>query len=139
MRRNRRISGFFFSCLAALATGACDELSSPTDPDGGFPPAATDLTGTWAGTVTVTYDPGEGECTEPASATFEQIGQEVRATLTDSPECGAACEYDFEGSLHGLELSGYIVFPDFVWPTNGNASEDHLTISSMNVYWNLHR
>ena|SRR5687768_10374910 len=125
--------------LCALATTACNVdplgLTSPTAP---APPAA-DLTGTWEGIVSVTYDIGEGSCEERATATFAQTGASVSATLIDSPDCGRVNQYRFEGRLEGNVLLGNMVFPEFVWSTWGELRNDELYVAATNVRWTLRR
>jgi hypothetical protein len=133
--------------VAALLLTSCSgdgRSHTPTQPFSPSPPLppAANLTGTWTGTVGVTYDAGpgeEGSCAEPVTATFEQSGSAVSGTLTDSLGCHSSNQYRFEGTLEVNLLHGSIIFPEFTWPTYGEVSGDHLVMTAFNVRWDLRR
>ncbi len=149
-----RFSVLLLSALLVLVVGACDGNSgyrSPVAaevPDAPVPPPpppppppAANLTGSWAGTVTITWDEmdGGGSCAGTVTAVFVQSGAAVSGTLTDSLGCIASRENRFEGTLEGTSLRGDIVFPDYSWPTFGEVAGDRLTFSAFNNRWDLHR
>ena len=148
----QRSPAFVLLTLLGLAAAACDGRSayrSPTAPEvpatpatPAPPPPAVDLTGAWAGTVTVTWDEmdGGGSCSLPVIATFTQNGPAVSGSLTGpSTSCIQDNQFRFEGALEEIDLVGTFVFPEFTWPAFGRVSETGLTVSAFNVRWELRR
>jgi hypothetical protein len=128
--------------LVGLTVVTCESCSSttPTHPTTPTSLAATNLAGTWAGTAKVTWHEidGGGGCSGPVTVTFAQRGSAVSATLPEVVGCLNE-PLRFEGALKGNVLQGSIVFPIYTWPTSGQASEDHVTMAAMNVFWDLRR
>ena len=123
-------SKFATIMLLALLAAACSgdgRSYAPTEP---LAPAAN-LAGTWAGTVSITWEDGDSSA-GPATATFTQNGSAVSGTLGPN-------QYRFEGTLEGNSLHGSIIFPEFTWPTFGQVAGDHLTMGAFNVRWDLRR
>ena len=140
----RRFQATALVALVGLTVVACESgrpttPTSPTTPTTPTPPTVN-LAGTWAGTASVTYDAmdGGGGCSGPVTVTFAQSGTAVSATLPDVSGCIAE-PLRFEGALTGNVLQGSIVFPNFTWPTSGQASDDHVTMAALNVSWDLRR
>ena len=137
---SRRLHAGALVALAGLTVSACGSGSSttPTTPTSLLPAAS--LSGTWSGTAKVIWDEidGGGGCSGPVTVTFAQSGTAVSATLPDVSGCIAE-PLSFEGALTGNVLQGSIVFPNFTWPTSGQASDDHVTMAALNVSWDLRR
>jgi len=142
-----RIAIVVVAALAVLASSACNDSkayrspSDPLPPPPSGPPPVTDLTGTWSGTLTVTYDPLDADeiCTARVEALFTQEAGDVRGTLSDGSECGSREPYSFSGRLRGDVLSGQFGFDRIFWSAVGRVSGDQLTIDALNVRWELRR
>jgi len=137
---SRRLHEGALVALGGLTVVACGSGSSttPTTPTSLLPAAS--LSGTWSGTAKVIWDEidGGGGCSGPVTVTFAQSGTAVSATLPDVSGCIAE-PLRFEVALTGNVLQGSIVFPNFTWPTSGQASDDHVTMAALNVSWDLRR
>ncbi len=134
--------------LALVGSGCGDSRGfevptapSPPPPAPGPRPGTFDVSGAWAGTKTVVWDPidGGGSCSRPAIATLTQSNGTVTGLFTD-PGCGAAeDQYRLEGRIEGDVLTGRIVFPSFTWVASGRVTGDQLRVGATNVTWDLHR
>jgi hypothetical protein len=131
----RRFQASALVAVVGLTVVACESGSS-TNPTRTSPPA-TNLSGAWIGTASVSWDDGGG-CSGPVTVTFAQSSSAVSATL---PEVAGCIDEPlrFEGTLTGNVLQGSIVFPTFTWLTSGKASEGHVTMAAANVSWELRR
>ena len=134
----QRVQASALVALVGLTVVACESGRSTT-PTAPTSPSATNLTGTWTGTASVTWDAmdGGGGCSGSVTVTFAHSGSAVSAMLPAVVEC-LNNPFRFEGTLRGNVLQGRVV-STVTWPVNGQASEDHVTMAAMNVRWDLRR
>ena len=142
--RGHRFTALALVALLTLALTGCDRdgsgLSSPTAVPRPVPPPSVDLTGRWAGSLTVVFDPGEGSCTAAASASFVQQGASVTGTVTNT---GTACMADdvvrFEGTAYDDVVTGRLHVGEHVLAAYAVLLDERLLLTSWNMSWELRR